>query len=42
MQEFLDSLYDYIKTRHENYYEDSINLLCQLLITNNYWDPANY
>ena len=40
MQLFLDVLYDYIKARHDNYYEDSINLLCQLVITNNYWDPA--
>jgi endo-1,4-beta-D-glucanase Y len=42
MQDFLDAIYDYIKDRHENYYEDSINLICQLIITNNYWDPAQY
>ncbi len=41
MQPFLDAIYDFIKDRHENYYEDSVNLLCQLVITNNYWDPTN-
>ncbi len=40
MQEFLDLLYDYIKNRYDNYYEDTINLICQLIISNNYWDPA--
>ncbi len=39
MQEYLDTLYEYLKNRHENYYEDSISLLSQLLITNNYWQP---
>ena len=39
MQEFLDAIYDAIKHRHENYYEDSISLLSQLIITDNYWDP---
>ncbi len=40
MQEYLDALYETIKKRHENYYEDSVTLLSLLLITNNYWDPA--
>ncbi len=39
MQEFLDAIYEAIKDRHENYYEDSISLLSQLIITDNYWDP---
>lgn len=39
MQEYLDAIYDYIKKRHENYYEDSISLLSQLVITNNWWAP---
>ncbi len=38
-QAFLDSIYETIKDRHENYYEDSITLLSLLLITNNYWLP---
>lgn len=40
LQEYLDALYESIKKRHENYFEDSVNLLSQLLITNNYWDPC--
>jgi hypothetical protein len=39
MQEYLDAIYEAIKNRHENYYEDSISLLSQLIITDNYWDP---
>ncbi len=38
-QSFLDSVYETIKDRHENYYEDSVTLLSLLLITNNYWSP---
>ncbi len=40
MQEYLDAIYDYIRARHENYYEDSISLLSQLVMTNNWWEPA--
>jgi len=40
MQHYLDALYDFVKNRQQNYYEDSINLLSLLIITNNYWDPA--
>ncbi len=38
-QSFLDSIYETIKQRHENYYEDSVTLLSLLLISNNYWSP---
>jgi len=40
MQKFLDAIYESVKSRHENYYEDSVSLLSQLVITNNYWDPG--
>ena len=36
-QEFLNALYDAVKARHEDYYEDSVNLLCLLVMTGNYW-----
>ncbi len=31
--DFADSIYDYIKENHENYYQDSINLLSQIAIS---------
>ena len=39
MQKFLDDIYTRIYNKHENYYEDSINLLCLLIISENYWQP---
>ncbi len=40
LQGFFDKLYDAIKDRHENYYEDSINLLSQLIMIDAFWDPS--
>ncbi len=39
MQTYLDKLYELIYNKHENYYEDSINLLSQLIIAEDYWEP---
>ena len=38
-QTFLNDLYDAVYQRHEAYYEDSVTLLCLLVMTGNYWDP---
>ncbi len=38
-QQFLNDIYDSICATHENYYEDSVNLLCLIVITGNYWNP---
>ena len=40
-QSFLNSIYALIYNRHENYYEDSVNLLSLLAITGNYWKPGS-
>jgi endo-1,4-beta-D-glucanase Y len=40
-QVYLDKLYRLVRNRHEDYYEDSVNLLCLLVMTGNYWDPAS-
>jgi hypothetical protein len=39
-QAFLNDIYDSVCARHEDYYEDSVNLLCLLVMSGNYWDPA--
>jgi len=39
-QLWLNKIYDAVHTRHEGYYEDSVNLLCLLVMTHNYWDPT--
>ena len=38
-QAYLNNLYDLIYQRHEDYYEDSVNLLSMLVMTGNFWDP---
>ena len=38
-QSYLNSLYDLIYQRHEDYYEDSVTLLSLLVMTGNFWDP---
>lgn len=40
-QTWLNAIYDAVYNRHEGYYEDSVNLLCLLIMTGNYWDPTN-
>ncbi len=39
-QHFFDAIYEAIKQRHENYFEDSINLLSQLIMIGAFWDPT--
>lgn len=38
-QQWLNSIYDAVKTTHEDYYEDSITMMCLLVMTGNYWNP---
>ena len=39
-QAFLDAIYAVVKDNHEDYYEDSINLLSQLIMIEVFWDPT--
>ena len=39
-QEWLNALYESIREQSENYYEDSVALLCLLAITGSFWDPT--
>ncbi len=39
-QAWLDKIYLSVRTRHEDYYEDSITLMCLLVMTENFWDPT--
>ena len=39
-QQWLNAVYDSVRDRHEGYYEDSVTLLCMLLMSGNYWDPT--
>jgi len=38
-QTYLNDLYDLVRARHEDYYEDSVTLLSLLVMTRNFWDP---
>jgi hypothetical protein len=40
-QSWLNALYDAVYNTHEDYYEDSVTLLCLLVMTGNYWDPTS-
>ncbi len=40
-QEWLNDLYDSVYATHEGYYEDSVTLLCLLVLTGNTWDPSS-
>lgn len=39
-QAWLNALYDSVRTKHEDYFEDSITLQCLLVMTGNFWDPT--
>ena len=41
-QSFLNKGWNEIKIEKEEYYEDSINLLCMLLLSGNWWKPEPY
>jgi len=38
-QDWLNAVYDSVYTRHEDYYEDSVTLLCLMAMTGNFWSP---
>ena len=38
-QQFINDGWDFIKSREESYFEDSINLLSMLILTGNWWNP---
>jgi len=39
-QPWLNAVYDAVYSTHEDYYEDSVTLLCLLVMTGNYWDAT--
>lgn len=39
-QAWLDAIYASVRTKHEDYFEDSVNLLCLLVMSSNFWDPT--
>ncbi len=39
-QAWLNAVYDSVRSQHEDYFEDSVNLLSLLVMTGNYWDPT--
>ncbi len=39
-QTWLNTVYDKVRAKHEDYFEDSVNLLAMLVMTGNYWDPT--
>ena len=40
-QAWLNAIYDAVRQREENYYEDSVTLFCLLVMTANFWDPVS-
>jgi endoglucanase len=38
-QTWLNAVYDSVRTQQEGYYEDSVTLLCLLVMSGNFWDP---
>lgn len=39
-QSWLDAVYNAVRRRREDYYADSVTLLCLLVMTHNFWDPT--
>ena len=39
-QDFLNRTFDLIRGRPQGYYEDTLGLLCLLVMTGNFWDPT--
>lgn len=39
-QAWLDTIYNTVRDREEGYYEDSVTLLCMIVMTGNFWDPT--
>jgi hypothetical protein len=40
-QAWLNAIYDAVRQREEDYYEDSVTLICLLVMTANFWDPTS-
>lgn len=40
-QAWLNSIYAAVRTTHEDYFEDTVNLLCLIAMSGNYWDPTS-
>ncbi len=40
-QKWLNALYDLVRTSDEDYYEDTVSLLCLLVLTGNFWGPVD-
>ncbi|MFN8411666.1 MAG: glycosyl hydrolase family 8 [Anaerolineales bacterium] len=38
-QEWLNAVYSSVYDKHQDYYEDSVNLLCLLVMSDNFWTP---
>ncbi len=38
-QAWLNAIYDSVYNNHIDYYEDSVNLLCMLVMSGNFWSP---
>ncbi|HEX6100710.1 MAG TPA: glycosyl hydrolase family 8 [Thermoanaerobaculia bacterium] len=38
-QEWLNAIYETVRARHEDYYEDSVTMLCLLVMSGNAWSP---
>jgi hypothetical protein len=38
-QDWMNAIYDSVYNTHEDYYEDSVTLLCLMTMTGNYWSP---
>ena len=39
-QEWLNTIYDAVNQEHQDYYEDTLDLLSLLVMTGNFWDPT--
>ncbi len=39
-QKWLNKIYSAVRGTREDYYEDSVTLLCMLVMTGNFWDPT--
>jgi hypothetical protein len=39
-QEWLNAIYDAVRSESQGYYADTVTLLCLILMTGNYWAPG--
>jgi endoglucanase len=40
LQQWLNAIYDSVRVAEEDYYEDTVTLLCMFVMTGNAWEPA--